>query len=110
MLKDSFNIERLDGRRFELGQPYRYDDHQIILLTKGNGEIRVDEESIALSAGSLLLLSKGQVSIFRDNSFSGYYLLFGDCFWQRTPASASNCKAVLFDDPSVKRQIGRAHV
>ena len=105
MLKDSFNIERLDGRRFELGQPYRYDDHQIILLTKGNGEIRVDEESIALSAGSLLLLSKGQVSIFRDNSFSGYYLLFGDCFWQRTPASASNCKAVLFDDPSVKRHL-----
>jgi AraC family transcriptional activator of pobA len=105
MLKDSFVIERLGERMFEVGQPYRYDDHQIILITKGNGDIQVDEENIALSAGSLLLLSKGQVSIFGDNNYSGYFLLFGDCFWQRTPVSASNCKAVLFDDPSVKRSL-----
>ena len=109
MLKDSFNMERLDGRTFEAGQAYRYDDHRIILITKGNGDIQVDEENISLSAGSLLLLSKGQVSVFShrdgDNSLSGYFLLFGDCFWQRTPASASNCKAVLFDDPSVKRHL-----
>ena len=76
MLKDSFNMERLDGRTFEAGQAYRYDDHQIILLTKGNGDIQVDEENISLSAGSLLLLSKGQVSVFShgdgDNSLSGY--------------------------------------
>jgi len=107
MLKDSFNMERLDGRTFEVGYPYRYDDHRIILITKGNGDVWVDEEIIALSAGSLLLISKGQVSTFGDgaNSFSGYVLLFGDCFWQRTPASASNCKAVLFDDPSVQKHL-----
>ncbi|HEY4286697.1 MAG TPA: AraC family transcriptional regulator [Puia sp.] len=105
MLKDSFNMERLDGRTFEAGKAYRYDDHQIILITERNGDVRVDEEYISLSAGSLLLLSKGQVSIFGENNFSGYLLSFGDCFWQRTPASASNCKAVLFDDPSVERHL-----
>jgi AraC family transcriptional activator of pobA len=107
MLKDSFNMERLDRRTFEVGRPYRYDDHRIIFVTKGNGDIQVDEEIIALSSGSLLLISKGQVSTLRDgdNSPSGYLLTFGDCFWQRTPASASNCKAVLFDDPSVKRHL-----
>ena len=105
MLKDSFNMERLDGRVFEVGSPYRYEDHRIILITKGNGDVSVDEEIIALSAGSLLLISKGQISTFGANSFSGYVLLFGDCFWQKTPASASNCKAVLFDDPSVQRHL-----
>ncbi|WP_431210458.1 helix-turn-helix domain-containing protein [Puia sp. P3] len=34
---------------------------------------------------------------------SGLRLRFGDCFWQRTPISASNCKAVLFDDPAAGR-------
>jgi AraC family transcriptional activator of pobA len=109
MLKDSFNMERLDGRTFEVGHPYRYDDHRIFLITQGNGGMQVDEEIITLSAGCLLLISKGQVSTFRDGDGDkrplGYILTFGDCFWQRTPASASNCKAVLFDDLSVKRHL-----
>ena len=103
LIKESFDIERFQDKQFQRGAPHRHDDHQLFLITGGQASLQVDEETIQLSAGSLLLLSKGQVYVFGENILSGYRLLFGDCFWERTPASASNCKAVLFDDPSVRR-------
>jgi len=117
MLKDSFLIERLDGPALQTSQPLRLDDHQIFLITKGAVRAHIDHTTYTLSPGSLLLISKARVhkfrpidtsepahpskpALLRKNHLTGYRIQFGDCFWQRTPASASNCKAVLFDDPN----------
>lgn len=37
--------------------------------------------------------------------FTGYELRFGDCFWERSPSSANNCKAVLFNNASANQMI-----
>jgi len=121
MLQDSFHIERLDPTVPPNSQPQRLDDHQILLITNGSSQVHIDQTTYTLSSGSLLLISKGQVYTFlpaasSDTStpsttlpnsgphpLTGFRLRFGDCFWQRTPTSASNCKAVLFDDPAASR-------
>jgi len=121
VLKDSFHIENLDKTTLTIAQPQRLDDHQIFLITGGAAEASIDQTSFALTANSLLLISKAQVYTFAGSQYSGnahgnqplppcpgqplsgYRLQFGDCFWQRTPISASNCKAVLFDDPAASR-------
>jgi len=104
MLQDSFHIERLDPTVPPNPQPQRLDDHQLFLITSGSSQVHIDQTTYTLSPGSLLLISKGQVYT-PPSPVSGYYIKFGDCFWQRTPISASNCKAVLFDNPGASRHI-----
>jgi AraC-like DNA-binding protein len=104
VLKESFSIEQLNGRQFATGQFYRPDHNQVLFVTKGTGTVIIDEVSIPVADNSLLLISKGQVYTFGKNAITGYLLRFGDCFWQRTPASANNCKAVLFDNGMVERR------
>jgi len=49
-------------------------------------------------------MSKGQIYSFENQSnISGFSLSFGGCFWEKTPQSASNCKAVLFDNASANQ-------
>ena len=103
MLQDSFHIERLDKITFSTSQPQRLDDHQIFFITSGTAKAQIDQTTYALSPGSLLLIAKAQVFTIKSKQLSGFRVQFGDCFWQRTPASASNCKAVLFDDPGASR-------
>jgi AraC-like DNA-binding protein len=51
-------------------------------------------------------MAKGQIVHFQSGSaFEGYDLSFGDCFWERTPASANNCKAVLFNNASANQYL-----
>ena len=103
MLQDSFSIEGLKERHFS-AQPYRPDHNQVLFVKEGTGTVIIDGVSIPFAANSLLLVSKGQVYLFGENAVTGYLLQFGDCFWQRTPASANNCKAVLFDNGMVERR------
>jgi len=104
-LQDSFSMEQLKNRSFTAGQPYRLDHHQVMLVVRGRGTLRIDGMPVPLSGNSLILVSKGQVCVFGENRVTGYLLQFGDCFWQRTPASANNCKAVLFDDSRMERRL-----
>lgn len=104
VLKDAFSIERLQERRFVAAQPYRPDHNQLLFVETGAGTVLIDGIDISFAANSLLLISKGQVYQFGENAVTGYLLQFGDCFWQRTPASANNCKAVLFDNGMVERR------
>lgn len=103
LLKDAFNIVLIRNRQFAAGQPYRPDYHQVLFISAGTGTAVVDGVELSFSGSSLLLISKGQVYMFGENTVTGYLLQFGDCFWQKTPSSANNCKAVLFDSGTVER-------
>lgn len=104
LLKDSFSIEELKERRFAAEQPYRPDHNQVLFVKEGAGTLLIDGISIPFAANNLLLISKNQVYQFGKNAVTGYLLQFGDCFWERTPASANNCKAVLFDNGMIERR------
>lgn len=103
VLNESFSIELLRFNTFVLQQPYRPDYNSILFITDGEATVLLDNEKISLTKNSLLLISKNQVYCFTENTAVGYFLQFGNCFWDKTPISASNCKAVLFDSGSAGR-------
>lgn len=73
--------------------------HEIILVQKGAGSIQIDESGFELGSNHLFLLSAGQVYAFAPGSrVKGFRLCFSDSFWDKTPMSARNCKATLFND------------
>lgn len=99
-IPDSFFIAFKDGSQlFESNKANRLLYNRMILVNKGNGSIYIDDVVYALADDQLFLVSKGQILSFVEGTiFEGYNLVFGDCFWQRTPSSANNCKAVLFNN------------
>lgn len=98
-LSDSFSIERLTPSVFPLNQFFRVSFNQFILVKKGCGSIQIDGVDYAVAANSLFLLAKNQVySLDKADHLDGYSLCFGDCFWDKTPVSANNCKATLFNN------------
>lgn len=103
-LKDSFSVDYLD-KKFE-SVACRLIYHRIILVQFGKGTVLVDDLSFPISDNQLLLIAKGQIYQFQTETYiTGYEISFGDCFWERAPASASNCKAVLFNNASVNQQL-----
>ncbi|MFC4211632.1 AraC family transcriptional regulator [Pedobacter lithocola] len=95
-IKDSFFIAGVNNI-----QPgyNRLSYHRMILVNEGTGHIQIDGHKYQINNHNLFLLSKGQFYSFDPSSdVDGYVLSFGDCFWEKTPASASNCKAVLFNN------------
>ncbi|WP_111633606.1 helix-turn-helix domain-containing protein [Pedobacter cryoconitis] len=98
-LADSFSTAYLSAASFELHQDYRISFNQFFFFKKGKGKIEIDGAGYTLCANSLILLAKNQVYSFQANQgLEGYSLCFGDCFWEKTPVSANNCKATLFND------------
>ncbi|MCQ6957492.1 helix-turn-helix domain-containing protein [Mucilaginibacter aquariorum] len=103
-LKDSFSVDYLD-KKFE-SVACRLIYHRMILVQFGKGNLLVDDLSFPISDNQLLLIAKGQIYQFQTGTYiTGYEISFGDCFWERAPASASNCKAVLFNNASVNQQL-----
>ncbi len=99
-IKNSFSIHFWDK---EYVQPatYRLIYNRILFIYAGRGEVTIDDHTFGISSPMLLLIGKGQLIDFKAGAhFKGYELNFGDCFWERTPSSVNNCKAVLFNDPS----------
>ena len=104
-LKDSFSVTYWDDKLFDT-HAFRSIYNRIFLVKNGEGNIQIDDTAYTINGGQLLLLAKGQLYQFSaDAQLTGYELIFGDCFWERTPASASNCKAVLFNNASANQQI-----
>ena len=99
-VSDSFFITVKDGNQlFESNTPNRLMYNRMLLVNKGEGVIYIDDIAYGVADHQLFLLSKGQILSFADGTvFKGFNLVFGDCFWQRTPSSANNCKAVLFNN------------
>lgn len=105
-LRDSFSVEEISGQLFEDDTLRRISFNELILVKDGYGTISIDGASYHITPHSLFIISKGQVyALEGDNHLEGYVLQFGDCFWEKAPASASNCKAVLFNDPSGHQQM-----
>ena len=86
--------------------PRRVTYNRVFLISQGSGYLRIDGCDFLIAHQQILLIAKGQIFSFDEESkIEGYELLFGDCFWERTPASAANCKAVLFNNASANQQI-----
>lgn len=96
-LADSFAVNLLDS--VNAAKTCRLAYHRMLLVIKGEGILQIDEEQFVVNDSQLFLLAKGQVyQGGEDLKLSGYEIVFGDCFWERTPSSANNCKAVLFNN------------
>ena len=98
-VRDSFGIRHFNQVEADSEYAERLAYHRIILVEQGRGSLFVDEEPYDIQEKSLFLIAKGQVCRFSaDSELDAYSLSFGDCFWERSPSSASNCKAVLFNN------------
>ena len=115
----AFYIGGLCANSF-MGGNHRSPYHMMLQVTGGQGIMTIDGQEHALAANQLALIAAGQVYELnsaskadgplqadnepgiaiqpeKDNQLQGYILCFGDAFWERTPASARNCKASLFN-------------
>ncbi|MBE9463226.1 helix-turn-helix domain-containing protein [Dyadobacter subterraneus] len=105
-IKDSFSINLLDNQTTVTEIPVRLKYHRILLIKNGSGILYIDEIAYPVSGSEIFLLAKEQIFSFSEHSaVTGYELSFGDCFWEKTPASANNCKAVLFNNVSENQNI-----
>jgi AraC family transcriptional activator of pobA len=105
-IKDSFSVTRLDEKAFATHLLCRLNYHRIFLVQAGTGNLQIDGETYRVIGNELFLMAKGQVYAFETNTrVTGYELCFGDCFWEKAPASASNCKAVLFNNAAANQHI-----
>ncbi|MHB8209659.1 helix-turn-helix domain-containing protein [Mucilaginibacter sp.] len=100
-LTNHFQIFKWTNQVFRITTPYRLACHRIFFVESGSGNIQIDNDVFAVCDHGLFLLSKGQIYNFsEDSSITGFEISFDDFFWEKSPASANNCKAILFDDAS----------
>ncbi|MDN3547767.1 AraC family transcriptional regulator [Mucilaginibacter aquaedulcis] len=105
-LKDSFSVNHLPDQAFDTLSIYRANYHRIFIINDGEGSLQIDDSVFELKSNELLLIAKGQLYGFHAGTqIIGYELSFGDCFWEKAPGSASNCKAVLFNNASANQQL-----
>ncbi|KAA2240760.1 helix-turn-helix domain-containing protein [Chitinophaga agrisoli] len=94
----AFYISGLGADSFIYDSRHRNPYHTIMWVTGGQGAMNIDGSDYAVKASDLLLMAAGQLyQVAPGSNFQGYILSFGDPFWERTPASARNCKASLFN-------------
>jgi AraC family transcriptional regulator, transcriptional activator of pobA len=103
-ITNSFSVEQLEGRVVDTELPNRLSYHRILLVEQGSGTLIIDDHRFEVRSHQVFLLAKGQLFFFEHPSvITGYTISFGDCFWEKAPASASNCKAVLFNDATANQ-------
>jgi AraC family transcriptional activator of pobA len=105
-IRDSFRISRLADKDFQQSQPISVVYNRIFIINEGKGVLQVDSRELPIGGHEVFLVSKGQTfSFINVRNTSGIEILFGNCFWERTPASASNCKAILFNNAAVNQRL-----
>lgn len=98
-IKNSFKIGRLKNVESNHTSLIHVTYNRIFIIEKGLGHITVDNQVVSVTDHEVVLVSKGQMFIFSPGTkLIGFEISFGDCFWEKTPASASNCKQILFND------------
>ncbi|MDR3007148.1 MAG: helix-turn-helix transcriptional regulator [Sphingobacterium sp.] len=103
---NSFLIETFDELTVSVLTYSRLRYHQILLFERGTGPLTIDNNTFEISDHCVFLMSKGQVLTFHSiRDTDGYKVSFGDCFWEKAPQSASNCKAVLFNNTNANHQL-----
>ncbi|MNK48928.1 DNA-binding transcriptional regulator AraC [compost metagenome] len=96
-IKDSFSVGLYSDPSSSIA--FRLSYHRILLVENGRGTLVIDDTAYKLSPGQLYLIAKGQIlNTTNSSDISATEIRFGDCFWDRTPSSANNCKAVLFNN------------
>lgn len=106
VIDHSFSVKRLEEHVPYSGSFVRLNYHHILMIESGRGVLSIDEHTFDIAGQRIFLLSKGQICKFENHSdVSGYHISFGDCFWERVPSSASNCKAVLFNNAAANQQL-----
>jgi AraC family transcriptional regulator, transcriptional activator of pobA len=106
VISNSFLIDRIDKFTVDTEYYNRLSYHRILLIESGAGILNIDGNSFEIKSHEIFLMSKGQVYKFDNSSIiTGYIISFGDCFWEKTPKSASNCKAVLFNNTSANQKL-----
>lgn len=97
-VKNSFKIGRLLNAWQPDECPVSVAYNRIFILEGAKGAVRLDQSIYELSGNEVFLIAKGQIFSFLPGTVqTGLEILFGDCFWDRAPQSASNCKAALFN-------------
>jgi len=105
-IKDSFQVSRLNHTHVNATPSISVIYNRIYIVYSGTGTLRVDDQDHTITGSEIFLVSKGQVfSISAGTKLEGLEIQFGDCFWERTPASASNCKAVLFNNAALNQRL-----
>jgi AraC-type DNA-binding domain-containing proteins len=103
---NSFLIEPFGESMLSATASSRLRYHQILLLERGTGSLTIDNNTFEISDNCVFLMSKGQVYTFNSvMDTGGYKISFGDCFWEKAPQSASNCKAVLFNNTNANHKL-----
>lgn len=105
-IKDSFQICKLNNILFNEESLISVIYNRVFIIHKGEGKIIIDDKEFDINDKEILLISKGQVFSFSPMTrISGFEISFGDCFWEKAPASASNCKLLLFNDAALHQKI-----
>lgn len=105
-IKNSFQIRRLNNTVFERGVVTSVIYNRIFIIEEGKGTVTIDDKELNIAALEVLIISKGQMFLFSPQTkLSGIEILFGDCFWEKSPASASDCKMLLFNDSALHQKI-----
>lgn len=72
-------------------------DNEMLWIYEGSGSVQIAGTTFPVTPGSLLLIGKGQSwRTVKRPPLKAIHLVFGDCFWDKTPVSARNCKATLY--------------
>ena len=104
-IKDSFSISLLSSHD-AMESLCRLKYNQMIIIEDGLGEISLDDETFKISGKEIFLAAKGQViRQSYDGKINGYEMSFGDCFWERAPQSANDCKSILYNDVTANPNI-----
>ena len=100
----AFDIRELHPQIFMLNNSYRNPYHMMVWVTGGKGTMNIDGTLYTIAPGQLLLMAAGQMyQVLNNHHLQGYVLSFSDAFWERTPASARNCKATLFNNARLQQ-------
>ncbi|MFP3593095.1 helix-turn-helix domain-containing protein [Chryseobacterium sp. SIMBA_038] len=105
-IKDSFQVSKLNNTLFNTEYSISVIYNRVFIINEGKGTAIIDDKEFDINDKEILLISKGQIFSFSPKTkLSGFEIGFGDCFWEKAPASASNCKLLLFNDAALHQKI-----
>ncbi|SEA45500.1 helix-turn-helix domain-containing protein [Pedobacter hartonius] len=100
----AFSISDYADQVFEGEAALRLLHNRILFVREGSGVLMIDNYAYNISGRQIFLMAKDQsFHIRKGASITGYELNFDEFFWEKAPASASNCKSVLFDNAAVNQ-------
>lgn len=105
-IKDSFQVTKLNQSVFKETDTISVTYNRVLIIHEGYGKIIIDDEQFDIAGSEVFIISKGQIFSFSyPTQLSGFEISFGDCFWEKAPSSASNCKLLLFNDAALHQRL-----